>query len=78
MDERRSFAARFHSSFSLLMIALYLLAGISLVASPAFSTLPFTNRKLVGGILILYGVYRFYKWFRKDRIKATREENNEG
>lgn len=67
MEGRRSFGARFHASLSLLMVLLYLLAGISLIAVPAFSTVPFTNRKLVGGILILYSVYRTYKWYRGTR-----------
>jgi hypothetical protein len=77
MDERQSFAARFHFTFRLLMIPLYLLAGIALIITSSNSTLPFTNRKLVGGILILYAAYRAYLMYRKNHQKDKTETTND-
>ncbi|MBK6446262.1 MAG: hypothetical protein IPQ03_17920 [Bacteroidetes bacterium] len=61
MDERKSFAERFHFFFNVLMILVYALAGIILIFVWSPFDLPRLNRNILGTALVCYAFWRTYK-----------------
>lgn len=58
------------------MIAIYALVGVLLIFILRFDSLPALNTKMIGGVLLLYGIYRGYKLFKENA--STQKDRNKG
>lgn len=66
MEERRNFSGKFSFLFNLLMIILYITAGLMLIfASPVKELIPEVNSTGLGIVLVLYAIYRLYRLYKK-------------
>ena len=72
--EQKNFAGRFHFYFNLIMIAIYALVGVLLIFILRFDSLPELNTKMIGGVLLLYGIYRGYKLLKEHA--STKKDRN--
>lgn len=75
MVTHRNFASGFRFYFNLIMSALYVMAGIIVIFAWRPDYLPLFNRRVIGTVLILYGLYRGWKIFRENTGKI--EQSNE-
>lgn len=67
MDERKSFAEKFHFFFNVLMILLYALAGIILIFVWSPFDLPRPNRYILGAAFFGYASWRSFKLYKKGK-----------
>ena len=65
MKQPVNLSARFHLIFNLIMVVLYAFAGVLLIFILRFEQIATLNIRLVGGVLLLYAVYRGYKLYRE-------------
>jgi len=76
MSNSKPFAARAYFYFSLFMIAVYVGTGFMLIFVFKFLQLASINRIGAGCALVLYGVYRTYTLFRKNKSFSSTDSEN--
>jgi phosphate transport system substrate-binding protein len=67
MRKRSSFNNRLVFIFSLLMVLVYFAGGIAFLLTNIFPKMPENSRRMFGGVLILYSIYRGVQVFGKYR-----------
>lgn len=77
MDDRKSFATRFHFLFGSLMVIIYGLAGIFLIFVWAPPGLPLFNRRILGVALLLYAFWRAYQLIVRKARAAGDQKTDE-
>jgi len=74
MPDQKSFAARFHLWFNLIMMMVYSLVGILLLFILRFDSLPVLNTKMLGVVLLLYAAYRGFKLYKTYAVRRESEQ----
>ena len=78
MTEQNNFAGKFHLWFNIIMIALYTVSGVLLLFIVRFESLPALNTKMIGGVLLLYALYRGYKTYKTNVAQSNTNQTNAG
>ncbi len=73
-DESSRPASRFRFYLNATMAVLYSAAGIVVFFLWTTSQVPANNRRIAGGALMIYGVYRFYRSLRAYRAETTPQQ----
>lgn len=76
MIEQNKLTRRFHFWFNAVMITLYTLVGLLFLFILQFDSLPRFNTKMIGGVLLLYAIYRGYKLAKAFSAKTHHEGGN--
>jgi len=78
MTNQKTFAGKFHLWFNIIMIVLYTIIGVLLLFILRFESLPALNSKMIGGVLLLYALYRGYKIYKTDLTGKDADQTNAG
>lgn len=62
---KQSYGVRMRYYFMLFMSLLYLAAGICLLTVWKIESLTSTNQKIIGAVLVAYGIFRIYTLVRR-------------
>jgi hypothetical protein len=76
MTEEKDFARRFHFYFNLVMMVIYTLVGVLLIFILRFESLPSLNTKMIGGVLLLYGIYRGYRLYKENASRKQEDQKH--
>ena len=74
MADQKSFAGRFHLWFNIIMIILYTVGGVLLLFILRFESLPALNTKMIGGVLLLYALYRGYRTYKENNAASAADK----
>lgn len=71
--------ARLLSSFGVIMAIFYFVMGVTFIVFPLFDSIPSINRYSISVLLILYGCFRLYRFFKQNNttIKNDDDENDD-
>lgn len=75
--ERDNKIARLLRSFGVIMAIFYFVMGLSFIVMPLFDGIPSLNRYGISTLLILYGCFRLYRFFKPSKNFNHEEEETE-
>lgn len=65
--ERDSKIARLLRSFGVIMAIFYFVMGLSFIVMPLFDNIPAINRYGISILLMIYGSFRLYRFFKPSK-----------
>lgn len=69
--------ARLLRSFGVIMAIFYFVMGLTFVVLPLFDSIPPLNRYGISILLMVYGCYRLYRFFKPSRKNNHEEQDDE-
>ena len=64
-EPQQSIGGKFRFYFMLFMSGVYIVGGIGLLTTLKIEGLSDTNRMIIGGVLLAYGIFRIYTLTKK-------------
>lgn len=74
MADQKNFAGKFHFWFNTIMMVVYALVGVLLLFILHFDSLPELNTKMMGGVLVLYAIYRGFKLYKNNSVRSGSDQ----
>ena len=69
--------ARLLRSFGVIMAIFYFVMGLTFVSLPLFDSIPSLNRYGISILLMVYGCYRLYRFFKPSKKNNHEEQDDE-
>ena len=66
-ESQQSFGGKFRFYFMLFMSGIYIVLGIGFLSTLKIESLSDTNRKIIGAVLLAYGIFRIYTLIKRRR-----------
>lgn len=66
-ESQQSFGGKFRLYFMLFMSGIYIVLGIGFLTTLKIESLSDTNRKIIGAVLLAYGIFRIYTLIKRRR-----------
>jgi uncharacterized membrane protein HdeD (DUF308 family) len=66
-ESQQSFGGKARLYFMLFMSGIYIVLGIGFLTTLKIESLSDTNRKMIGAVLLVYGLFRIYTLMRRRR-----------